>query len=239
MIQNTVQTLIDYVKDLSGQDNLSPAKAIRALNFGTDHLSVIKQMTGSKVNPDSSNHTDLPRTSVTTSDPTLSTAGGTLDEGELNTLRVLEVLIGSEYRRLRTIDTRDSEYEYLQSQTGEPQYFDIDGNLIRLLPVPNAAYTYRLTYGRVHPRYSATNLTQATGLLPNEEEYVALYAADRVMIGTVSQQRTNVRNEMTIKQREIEKMVALKDQSTSKRMRPKQSTLTKNAFSRTNQNTGV
>ena len=51
MIQNTVQTLIDYVKDLSGQTNLANAKAIRALNFGADHLSVIKLMAGVKLTP--------------------------------------------------------------------------------------------------------------------------------------------------------------------------------------------
>lgn len=230
MIQNTVQTLIDYVKDLSGQTNVTTAKVIRALNFGTDHLSVIKLMAGGTVNPDSSNHSDLPRTTVTTSDTALSLAGGTLDEGELNTLRMLEVLVGSEYKRLASIDTRSYDYEYQQSTTGTPEYFDMDGNIIRLYPVPNTSYTYRLTYGRVHPRYSADNLTQSTGLLPNEEEYVALYAADRIMIGVSDSARTAVRNEMATKQAEIEKMVGLKDQSTSKRLKPNRATFTRNSF---------
>jgi hypothetical protein len=230
MIQYTVQTLIDYVKDLSGQTNASTAKIIRALNFGVDHLSTIKLMASSKSNPDSSNNTDVPRTSVTTSATTLSQSGGTLDVGELSTLRTLEILQGDVYTRLNTIDTRDSEYEYLQAQTGEPTHFDLDGQIIRLFPVPDASYTYRLTYGRVHPRYSADNLTQSTGLPPNEEEYVALYAADRIMIGSSDSARTAVRNEMTVKQNEIVKMVALKDQSTSKRLKPRANTLTRNTF---------
>lgn len=221
MQTNTVQTLIDYVKDLSGQDNLSTAKVIRALNFGTDHLSVIKLMKSSKSNPDSSNNTDLSRTSVTTSDTSLDLSGGDLEIGEVSTLRHLEILLNGNYKRLSPIDSRDSDYATLQNQTGTPTSFDIEGNTVRLLPTPNASFTYRLSYGRVHPRYSVDNLTQNTGLLPNEEEYVALYAADRVMIGMSDSARTAVRNELTIKVREIEKMVGLRDQSTPKRLKPK------------------
>jgi hypothetical protein len=230
MIQNTVNTLVDYVKDLSGQTNAPIAKIIRALNFGTDHLSTIKLMAGSKSNPDSSNHSDLPSTTVTTSATTLSQSGGTLDEGELSTLRRLEIDFGGVLTPLSTIDSRDSDYEWLQNQTGTPTRFDVDGNSIKLFPKPETSYTYKLTYGRVHPRYSADNLTQATGLLPNEEEYVALYAADRIMIGTSDSARVAVRNEMTVKQNEIVKMAGLKDQSTSKRLKPRANTFTRNTF---------
>lgn len=230
MIQYTVQTLIDYVKDLSGQTSASDEKIIRALNFGVDHLSVIKLMVGSKSNPDSSNNTDLSRTVVTTSDTTLSLSGGDLDNGEVLTFRHLELLNGDVYTRLIPIDSRDSDYEYLQSQTGQPTHFDIEGNLIRPLPVPDASFTYRLAYGRVHPRFSADNLTQATGLLPNEEEYVALYASDRLMIGGNDPSRAQIRNEMTIKGEEIKQMTGLRDQSVSKRLKPRASTFSRNSF---------
>lgn len=220
MQQYTVQTLIDYVKDLSGQDNASNAKIIRALNFGTDHLSSIKLMVASKTNPDSSNNTDLSRVTVTSSAATLDLVGGDLDTGEALTFRHLEKLVGSDYERLTPVDSRDADYQGLQNSTGTPTSFDIEGNVLRILPVPDGSYTYRLSYGRVHPRYSADNLTQATGLLPNEEEYVALYAADRIMIGTNDPSRTQIRNEMTVKQREIEKMTGLRDQSKSKRLVP-------------------
>lgn len=232
MIQNNLQTLIDYVKDLSGQTNASDAKVIRALNFGTDHLSVIKLMAGSRTNPDSSNNSDLTRTTVTTSDLTLSLTGGDLDTGEVLTFRHLEIATGDTFTRLIPIDSRDSQYEYLQNQTGEPTHFDVDEPIIRLLPKPDASYTYRLSYGRVHPRFSADNLTQATGLLPNEEEYVALYAADRLMIGGNDPSRTQIRNEMTVKADEIKKMTAMRDQTGNKRMKPRASSISRNAFSR-------
>lgn len=230
MIQNTVQTLIDYAKDISGQTNATTAKIIRALNFGKDHLGVIKQMAGSRTNPDSSSHTDVSRVTVTTSDTTLSISGGDLENNEALVLRHLEIATGSTYTRLIPIDSRDAEYEYLQNQSGEPTHFDIEGNIIRVLPVPDASYTYRLSYGRVHPGFSAEALTVSTGLLPNEEEYVALYAADKIMLGASDTARTAVRNELTVKEAEIKKMTALRDQTASKRLKPKQSTFTRNTF---------
>ncbi len=230
MIQNTVQTLIDYAKDISGKSNATTAKIIRALNFGKDHLGVIKQMAGSRTNPDSSSHTDVSRVTVTTSDTTLSISGGDLENNEALVLRHLEIATGSTYTRLTPIDSRDAEYEYLQNQSGEPTHFDIEGNIIRPLPVPNASYTYRLSYGRVHPGFSTDSLTTSTGLLPNEEEYVALYAADKIMLGASDTARTAVRNELTVKEAEIKKMTALRDQTSSKRLKPKQSTFTRNTF---------
>lgn len=230
MIQNTVQTLVDYVKDLSGQTNAPIGKIIRALNFGTDHLSVIKLMAASKTNPDSSNQTDLSRTLVTTNASTLTLSGGTLDVGEALSFRHLEIGEDGGYRRLFPIDSRDDMYEYLQNQSGQPDYYDIEGNTIRLYPVPDGSYTYRLSYGRVHPRFDENNLTQSTGLLPNEEEYVALYAADRIMIGMSDSARTAVRNELTVKENEIKKMTALRDQTASKRVKPHRGTFTRNTF---------
>lgn len=231
MIQNTVQTLIDEVKDLSGQTNASNAKVIRALNRGADRISVIKQLKASKTNPDSSNHTDLSRTSVTTSDITLSLSGGDLDNGEALTFRHLEIATGDTYTRLYPIDSRDAEYEYLQNQTGEPTHFDIEGNILRLFPKPDGLYTYRLSYGRVHPRFTADNLTQATGLLPVEEEFVIMYATDRMMIGSNDPSRAGVRNEITNLTTEIEKMTAMRDQTTNKRLKPRASSISSNAFS--------
>lgn len=213
MQQYTVQTLIDYVKDLSGQDSATTAKVIRALNFGVDNLSIIKQLAGGRNNPDSSNHEDLPRTTVTTSATTLSLSGGDLDAGELLTLKRLEILVDGKYKLLEPIDALDSGYTYFEGQTGQPTHFDPEGQIIRLYPTPDASYSYRMSYGRVHPRYSADNLTQATGLLPGEEEYVALYAADRLMIGSNDPSRTQIRNEMTVKAQEVRDLESKRDQS--------------------------
>lgn len=224
MQTNTVQTLIDYVKDISGQTNASTAKIIRALNFGTDHLSTLKLIAGGRFNYDSSNQTDVSRVTVTTSDNTL------LLEDEMVTLQGLEIYLNGQYKKLEPIDFRDSDYETLQNQTGTPTSYDLSGQRIIPLPVPDASYTYRLTYGRVHPRYSEDNLTSDTGLLPTEEEYVALYAADKIMLGTSDSARVQVRNELTVKAKEVKKMASLRDQNTPRKLKTSVGAFTKNSF---------
>jgi hypothetical protein len=213
MIQYNVQTLIDYVKDLSGLTNASDTKIIRALNFAVDNLSILKQLAGGKNNPDSSNHDDLPRVTVTASTATLSLSGGDLDAGELLTLKRLELLVDGKYEALEPIDALDAGYTSLEGQTGQPTHFNPEGQIVRLYPQPDGSYTYRMSYGRVHPRYSADNLTQATGLLPGEEEYVALYATDRLMIGSNDPSRTQIRNELTVKAQEVRDVESKRDQS--------------------------
>lgn len=230
MIQNTLETLIEEIKDLSGQTNASTAKIIRAVNRGVDRISVIKQLKASKTNPDSSNHTNISRANVTTSDIALAVSGGTISTGEVLTFRHIELLQGDQYIRLHPIDSRDAEYEYLQNQTGVPEYFDIDGEQIRLFPKPNGLYTYRITYTRVHPRFTVNDLGGPTGLLPVEEEFVVMYATDRIMIGGNDSFRVQVRNEIASLQRDIENMVGLRDQSQSRRIKPKASSITRNNF---------
>lgn len=221
MIQNNVQTLVDYVKDISGQTNASTAKIVRMLNFGVDHLSILGLLSGSKVNPDYSNHTDISRAVVTTNNATLDVYGGDIAQDQSVTFRVIEVLINGLYKKLIPIDERDEEYEYLQNSSARPTHYDITGQIIRPLPVPDATYTYRLTYGRVHPRFTTDNLTQPTGLLPLQEEYVGLYAADRIMIGASDSARTAVRNELTVMQTELKNLFALRDQATPRRLKAK------------------
>lgn len=215
MITNTVQDLIQEVKDLCGQSNATNTKVISALNRGTDRLSAIRLEIARKSGWDSNNQSDVSRVTTTTSDTTL------LMEDELLTLLELETLnADGTYTKLDPIDRRDSEYETLKNQSGTPEAYDMDGRIIRPLPVPNTSVSYRLTYGRVHPRFSVSNLTQATGVLPTEEEFLVFFAADRIMIGTNDPSRTQVRNELTVMERNIRTLAANIDQATPKRLKP-------------------
>lgn len=209
MIQNTVQTLVDYVKDLSGQDDASTAKIIRALNFGVDHYSYLKIIASGRWKWDSRSQDDLNIVTTTTSDTVLEL------EDELTALNSLEVLIDGKYRLLENIDQRDQETSLSGISTGAsyPAYFDPEGRTVRLYPAPTGSYTYRLSYTRPHPRYSADALTAGTGLEPIEEEYVALYAADRIMIGSSDSSRASVRNELQVKEREVRDLASKRDQS--------------------------
>jgi hypothetical protein len=222
MQTNTVQTLIDYAKDLSGQTNAPVAKVIRALNFGTDSLSTIKLLVANKTNPDSSNQSDVPRATVTTSDTVLSAYGGDIGQDELVNFVGIEIRqTDGTYTKLTGIDIRSDEYSNLQTQTGTPTHFDLSGQIIRPLPVPNSTFTYRLSYGRVHPRYAADNLTQPTGLLPLEEEYVATFAADKLMVGSTDPMRASLRNDLVVLEKKIEQMLPKRDQITPKKLTPK------------------
>ena len=215
MQTNTVQDLIQEVKDLSGQSNASNAKVISALNRGTDRLSAIRLEIARKSGWDSRNQTDVSRVTATTSDTTL------LLEDELITLLELERQnADGTFTKLMPIDRRDSEYEALKDQVGTPRAYDLDGRLIRPFPAPNSLNTYRLTYGRPHPRFSVDNLTQSTGVLPTEEEFLVFYAADRIMIGMSDSARTAVRNELTVMERNIRTLAANVDQATPKRLKP-------------------
>ena len=226
MQTNTVQDLIQEAKDLSGQSNASNAKVISALNRGTDRLSAIRLEIARKSGWDSRNQTDINRVTTTTSDPTL------LLEDELVTLLELEKLnADGTYTKLTPIDRRDSQYEGLKNQSGTPRAYDMDGRIIRPLPVPDSSVTYRLTYGRAHPRYSVDNLTQSTGVMPTEEEFIVFYAADRLMIGSNDPSRTQVRNDMMLMEDNIKKMAANVDQATPKRLTPK-NRATSNRFGR-------
>lgn len=211
MQTNTVQTLIDYVKDISGQSNLSTAKAIRALNFAVDHYSYLKITSSGRWKWDSKSHGDLSRVTTTTSDTILEL------EDELTAIQSLEVLVDGSYQLVENVDQRDYDrpLSTLTTGTSYPTYFDLDGRFIRLYPAPTGSWTYRLTYSRPHPRFSADDLTAETGINPIHEEYIALYAADRVMLGMSDSARTAVRNELTVKEREIRELASKRDQSTA------------------------
>jgi hypothetical protein len=228
MQTNTVQDLIDELKDLTGQTNLSDEKAVRALNRGTDRLSAIRLEIARKSGWDSRNQSDVSRVTTTTSDSKLEL------EDELVTLQELERLnADGTYTTLTAIDRRDSEYTTLKNQTGTPTAYDMDGRILRPLPVPDSSITYRLTYGRPHPRFTTDNLTQSTGVMQTEEEFIVFFAADRIMIGTNDPSRTQVRNELVVMERDIRKMAANVDQATPKRIKNKTMNHS-NTFKRTN-----
>lgn len=218
MVTNTVQTLIDYTKDLSGQSNATTAKIIRALNFGVDSLSTISLIASGRNKNDSRNHGDVSR--VTTS----VTAGTTklMLETELATIQQMDILVDGKYVRVEPIDRRDNERVPLDNTygTGRPKYYDVEAGYAYLYPVPDTTYTIRLTYGRPHPRFTADNLTQETGVMPLHEEYLALFAADRLMIGSNDPSRAQVRNELERVRMDVVDLFKLQDQDRPMRLKP-------------------
>lgn len=231
MVQNTVQTLIDYVKDLTGLTNASDAKIVRALNFGVDDYSRQRVLSSKRFTPDSTNHGNIARVTATATNGTLS-----LDElEELIGIRQVEVLVGGSYQIVESSDIKDESMplDTLYAGTGAPQVYDIRSNTLYLYPAPSGSMTIRLEYTRNHPRFTTDNLSQNVGVLNIDDEYVAMFAADRLMIGSNDPSRTQIRNELEMKKKEMKQTFGNLDQDHSKRVTVRSyAPFNRNAFSR-------
>lgn len=218
MNNNTVQTLVDYIKDLTGLTNASDAKVIRAINFAIDHYSYLALTSSGHWKWDSRLNNDISRVTGT-----LTTSGKITLEEEAATLEHLEILINGKYKTLKPRDQRDSDtpFDSLYNGTGKPEVYDVEGRFVRVFPTPDQSYTVRLSYGRAHPRFTTADLASAVGIEPMHEEYIALYAADRLMIGSNDPSRTQIRNEMQVKQEEIRDLFSKRDQDTPRRLKAK------------------
>lgn len=218
MQTNTVQTLIDYVKDITGLDNASNEKVIRALNFGVDNYTYLAITSSGKWRFDSKNHQNLPRitTTIGPSDHKISLPT------ELIAIELIEVTEDSKYQIVHPIDIRDEQDHSLSTKyetNGIPRHYDYDSRHIYLYPTSDTSRTCRITYSRAHPRFTTSNLTQEVGVVPIHEEYVAMYAADRLMLGSNDNNRNNIRNELQVMQQEVRDLFSKRDQDTPQRIK--------------------
>lgn len=220
METNTVQTLIDYVKDLTGQTNATDAKIIRALNFGADNYSRIAITSSGKWRFDSKNHGNLPRitTTIDSSDNKVSLPTA------LIAIERVEVIEDGKYQVVHPIDIRDRQDQSLSTiydTNGLPKFYDYDSRHLYFYPTSDTSRTCRITYSRAHPRFSTSNLTQDVGVVPIDEEYLAFFAADRLMIGSNDPSRAQVRNELQIMEENIRDLFSKRDQDTARRLKGK------------------
>lgn len=218
MQSNTVQTLIDYIKDITGLTNVSDAKVIRALNFGVDHYSYLRITSSNTWRWDSRNQTDLPTVTAT-----LTTAGKLSLENEVIAIERVEILLNGKYQRLDPTDLKDNSTP-LSTYYGDastPKIYDYDTRHLYFYPVPDTSYTVRVIYSRAHPRFTTTNLTQSVGVEPIHEEYIALYAADKLMIGSNDPIRAQIRQDLVEKEAEIKDLAAKQDRDTTVRLKGK------------------
>ncbi len=218
MIQNILSDTIEYIKDLTGLTNVSTAKVVRALNYAVDHYTYLALTSSGRWKWDSTNQTDVSRltTTVTSADDKVELESDTV------TIQQVEILVDGKYKIVHPTDIRDNQMEPISEQfdtQGIPQYYDFSGRNLYLFPSSDSSRTLRVTVGRAHPRFSPTDLTVSVGVSPIHEEYIALYAADRLMIGSNDPSRTQIRNEMTIKQEEIRDLFSKRDQDSVRRIK--------------------
>lgn len=232
MQTNTVQTLIDSVKDLTGLTNLSTAKAIRALNFGVDDYSRLTILASGKWRQDSTNHGNVSR--ITT---TLSSGATKLSlPAELIAIRQVEVLQEGKYLIVEPTDVHehpDYPLSSKYSESGLPKYYDYDSSHLYFYPTSDEARTVRVTYSRAHPRFDTGNLSQDTGVLQIDEEYVVLYAADYCAVGASDSARVAIAQKLADKKRDVMNTFSNLDQDTPRRLKPSTAGPFTNSFKRT------
>lgn len=218
MQSNTVQTIFDFVKDITGQDNLSEAKFMRAFNFALDHYSYLGLTSSGRWKWDSRLNNDISRvTGIVT------TTGKVSLETELATIEHVEVLVNGKYKTLKPIDQRDSAdaLDTVYNATGTPTHYDVEGRFIRVYPLPDTSYTVRVSYGRIHPRFTTSDLSSEVGVEPMHEEYVAMRTADRVMIGVSNPTRNGIRDELKVMEDEVRDFFSKRDQDTGRKLTAK------------------
>lgn len=216
MQENTVQTLIDYVKDLTGQTNASNAKVIRALNFTADEYSRIQITESRGWKRESGNHGDLSRVTATVTGSKASL------ETEMIAIEYVDIFVNGTPKRLDPVNnpSEDTPLDASFSQAGIPQYYDYDNHHVYFYPPVSGSMTARISYKRAHPRFSTDNLTQSTGVLPIDDEFLALGACTRLTIGSNDPSHATIRNMYEGMKQDIKDAIPEQNQDAPRRLRP-------------------
>lgn len=217
MQENTLQTLIDYIKETTGQTNASNAKVVRAINFAADEYSRIRIFGSGRWKRDSTNHGDISRVTATVSGSKSSL------ESELIALEYVHIYENGQYQAVLPVDQRDETepLDSLYSGSGVPKYYDYDSHHIYWYPAISGSKTARLGYKRAHPRFSTDNLNQGLGTSPIDEEFLALGAMSRLTIGSNDPSHVSIRSMYDGMKRDIKNSIPMEDQNTPRRVKPK------------------
>jgi hypothetical protein len=232
MNENTLQTIYDAVKDLTGQTNLAVDKFIRGVNFAVDDYTRQRLLASPRFTPDSTLYGNISRVTVSLGSGVEKLSLPT----ELITIRQIEVLNDDVYQLVEPTDIQDHSDEPLSTKysgSGIPEVYDIESNHIYFYPVPSESMTVRMTYQRAHPRFTASDLSLSLGVLSIDEEYLVLYTADYVMLGSSDSAVVAVSQRLAQKRVDIRTMFGNLDQDRAKKMRVTQSNAFKfNSFKR-------
>ena len=218
METNTVQILMDSVEDLTGLDNVSDAKVIRWLNYAADNYSYLAITSSGRWRWDSSNQDDMSRltTIIDSSDTKVQLESDTIS------VQKVEILVNGKYQPIQPIDIKDDKSESLSSVysvAGTPTKYDYDSHFLYIYPVSDSSRTLRVTTSRAHPRFTTDNLSQGVGVIPIQEEYIVLYTANKLMIGSNDPSVVSIKNELNEKKAEVRDLFSKRDQDTPRRLK--------------------
>jgi len=209
-MQNNVTDTIAHIKDLTGQDNLSNAKAVRLINYAQDKYTYLALTAGGKAQVDDTTNTDINR------------ATATLESGQV------KVQIGADFVMWSFLEIEDSEgnrwrlkpYDQRfqekttpkSTDTGRPTMYDYYGGIFYFDRYADQDYTVRAHYERAFNHVSTDDLTATIGIPSIHAEYIAFFGAERVAMSTNDPSFTVFRDERMRMERDITDFYRVRDE---------------------------
>lgn len=201
MTPRTLEDIIDDLKYLSGQDTLTNARAVKLFNYAKDNYSYLALTASGRWKFDDYTHTN------DSGDTTNPRATATLESNEESvpletnflTIDQVQIYLDGEWKVLSPVDTRDRKDNVLSSvykTNGKPMFYDYDAHNLYIYPKSNVSTQIRILYQRAGKHFTESNLTQNTGIPAIHDEYLIIYAGDKLSFRTVDGARIDFRNEL-------------------------------------------
>ena len=247
-----LQGIFQHTKYLSGQDNLNIKDFTRLANFAMDdYSSIVFSVDGRWKFDDSTRSTNpIGYTQLTSGDRNYQ-----LDTNFLVINRV-EVKIDGKYKVLNPIDERDYKDVSLETHfetDGTPKYYDYDGVNIKLYPSPDftdsgdnsviANNSLKVEHSKPTVYFDVADTTATIGIPRIHHEYIALKAAEKVMLKGNDPSITSIRQELVqwegleeqgrLSGGKIREYFSIRDKNTTRRLKPRiDTTFSTNNFSK-------
>lgn len=223
---NTPADLYEYIKFVTGQDNLSTTQANMLLKYAVDAYSHLALVSDGVHKFDDTTNTTYP---IATSTVSASTPKVTLDATFLMLDRVSVTVNGTE-KPLTAIDRRDYKDRSLLEvfgDSGTPTHYDYDAHGVTVYPTPDTSYTVTVYYSRAAKYYDTTDSSTVIGIPRIHHYYLALHCARQLGFRTIDGNRTDVAAELAKWEGQpgvkgwIAQHYNQRDEDRPKRMKPK------------------
>lgn len=210
MAQNTAQNIIDHIKFLTGQDNLSTADGVRLINYAQDEYTYLAITADGKAQVDDSGETDANRASATLSSGTNKVRLG----ADFLTWQYVEIEDSNGNRwRVKPYDQRaEEETTPKTTDTGRPTRYDFYGGVFYFDKYADQDYTIRAHYSAAFTHATTDNLTKAIGIPSIHAEYIALHAAARLALANNDPSHAALRNERSAYEVRIQDFYRVRDE---------------------------
>ena len=192
---NTPADLYEYLKFITGQDNLSTTQANMLFKYAVDDYSHLALVSDGVHKFDDTTNTTYP---IATSTVSSANPKITLDATFLMLDRVTVTVNGVE-KPLKAIDRRDYKDRSLVEvfgDSGVPTHYDYDAHGIEVFPHPDTSYTATAYYSRAARYIDVADSVTEIGIPRIHHQYLALHCARQLGFRTIDGNRTDVAAEL-------------------------------------------